>query len=542
MGTSKVDVLFITHLEIPRGTGAAAIYKPLWLDIEGQIATIPALKTLAAKPGVEKQPGATSGGPPVLTPIFLQAYLERRELSFENVPCLETGMKQVEEAIARGVGVIAICTTWLPTLCGGAEYVRRAVARLRELAPHHPIIAGGVTVRKGLRARELLREGQLASVSSEEAAEHFLFIDGKRDRGLDAIVVSEGGEATLAAIAQRVKEGRDFRDLPNLAIPENGDYRFTRTELEVTDLETEFVDWSRHPQILARGEVPIRTGVGCPHRCKFCDFVGLQKTRLRSVESVISELRTLSDFPSPRHVVFLDDNLGMNRKRLISIARELAKARLGLSWRAFMRADVIDEEIARLLRESGCRECLLGIESGDPGVLRNMSKRLDPNKALRAIEFLDAQGICTQSFFVVGFPGECETSVERTVEFLSAYPSGKNARAFHRYYPLRFEVTPLCAAASPKNRERFELTGMADEWSHKTMNSTEAEAAIRELFMRVRGPTMLYLEIPPADWSLTATRRVMELRHNIQRSIQAGEESMGIEALLSAVREAENSM
>jgi len=275
--------------------------------------------------------------------------------------------------------------------------------------------------------------------------------------------------------------------------------------------------------------------------CEFCDFAKLYKPRLRSADSIIAELRTLAEaVPAPRPVFFTDDNLALSARHFKMFLKALARERLGLSWRAFLRVDAIDEEASVLLRESGCRECLLGIESGDPGVLKNMKKQIDPDQALRAIGQLDKSGIGTQCTFVVGFPGECSASLERTAAFLSALPSGERAQAIHRYYLFPFQVVPLCPVAAPERRAQFALKGWGEKWSHSTMNSEEAAAAMRQIYCSVRGPTHMYLEFLPSEWPISVTRRVIENREALQKHRLAnGERTGDMEQLMAAVRAAD---
>lgn len=544
MDATDIDVLFVTQVQMPRDTGDPAAYKPIRLETRGQVATLPVLRAFASpdpQAALQRlmQQRALIGIPPVLTGIYVTDYLGRRGFTVTEIPALEAGWESARAAVERGVKLIAISTTWLPG-SQGAAYVRDAAARLKAMAPNVPIVAGGVGVRKGLRARSLLRDGKLAGMTEQELARHYLLMDAGLDRDLDAVIVCEGGELTLTAIAERLRANRDFRDLPNLAIPDAGGYRFTATTGETSDLDGEVVDWSRHTDRVKFFEAPVRTAAGCPFRCEFCDFMGLYEPRLRSVDSLIAELRTLAGaLPAPRRVFFTDDNIAVTRKRLVAFTRALAAEKLGIAWRAFVRADAIDEEAAALMRESGCRECLLGIESGDPVVLRNMQKKLDPEKALRAIHLLDANGIGTQCTFVVGFPGETAASVERTAAFISSLPAGDSARAIHRYYLFRFEVVPLCPAASSERRAEFGLTGSGETWSHKTMSSDEAREAMRRIFTAVRGPTHMYLEHVPPDWPIAATRRVMEARDALQKARLAGTEDDGEAALLDLIRRTE---
>jgi len=537
------DVLLVTHVQARRDTGALDVYRPLRLEVNGLPGTLPVLRILAAGGDVEAglralaARHAVAAGPPVLTPVYLHDYLARRGMVLRELPCIEgPGSDEALAAILRdGVRLVALSTTWLlgPE---GAEVVRRAAARVRRLAPGVPLVAGGVGVRKGLRARELFLAGRLPGLSVADLARDFLLIDPVRDRDLDALVLSEGSEADLVDILERLRAGRSFTDLPNLALPRPEGYLFTAAEPRVTELDAECVDWSGHAVRLGGFEAPVRTAVGCPFRCEFCDFAGLYPARLRALDSLVAELRTL---PPPRRVFFTDDNVAITRQRLVQLARRLISERLDLRWRAFLRADTVDAETAALLRESGCSECLLGIESADPQVLANMNKRLDPDRARDAIERLDAEGIRTQCTFVVGFPGECPASIERTAAFLSALPSGGRARAFHRYYLFRFQVSPLCPAASPEQRARFGLTGLGEQWRHMTLSAEEASAAIRHVFLKVQGPTHMYLEMVPPEWSLAAARQVLERRDELQKQRLRGDVEDRLPELLAAVRQAD---
>ncbi len=540
----QTDVLFITHMEIPRDSGDPRAYAPLRYELAGQAATIPWLRALAAGATPETALRelaalrARAGFPPVLTPFYMRGCLQRAGFSFVDIPCLETAGEQVRAILAGGVRVVALSTTWLAAI-GGADAVRRAAASIRTLAPGAVIVAGGVGVRKGLRARALFDEGWFGALPRAELARSYLLVDAEQDRGLDALVYSESGEATLAEIVRRVRAGRPFADVCNLAIPEGRDFRFTEAREEISEIDGAPVDWSLHADRLGGGEAPVRTALGCPFRCEFCDFFGLYQSKLRGIESLLAELRTVPVGPGGRRrVFFTDDNVAATRKRLVELTRAMIDAKLDVAWRSFLRADVVDDETADLLRASGCEECLIGIESGDPGILANMRKRLDPAQAIEAVERLDARGISTMCTFVIGFPGESAATLARTAALISAFPSGERARAMHRYYMFPFNVVPLCPVAGPERRAAYGLEGLGEHWRHNTMNAEEAVLALGEVFRQVRGPTHVYLEHRPPGWSVAATRRVMEQRDCLQKARLAGLPSDPA-PLLDAVRQAE---
>jgi len=557
-----IDVLFITRTSRPKESAGGDILRALWLQVQGEIASIPYVRQLVRNAGgienglsIEKRVKPWSY--PVLTPIYLEEFFRRRDITMKEIPSLEDNVDLVRECLRNGVHVIAICTTWFRGI-RAADEIRKAATRLSSMAPGVPLVAGGIGVRKALRLRDLLNQGKLTGIFpvwlsqyflpkkvsyyflKKALAQHFLLINSQADQSLDAIITGDGGESTLASIVERLKKGKDFRDLPNLAIPGNDNYYFTPYLSESVNIDAEIVDWERYISRLNGHEVPVRCGTGCPFKCGFCDFQGMQKLHFRSIESLISELRILAvHLPPPRRVFFIDDNLGTNRKRIVDFTRAVISENLGLSWRAFMRADIIDAEVATLLRESGCYEVLLGIESGDPEILQNMNKHLDPEQAISSIEALDKVGIRTLTSFVVGFPGESARSIERTASFISAFPSGDKAGAFHRYYLFKFLVSPLSPVASTEQRKKFGLRGIAEKWAHKTMGSAEASEAVRDIFLKVEGPSHFYMEELPLDWHLADIRKVIEIRDVVQKHRMRSQKDEGIDKLLTAVKKAE---
>lgn len=541
-----IDVLFITRCTAYRETGGdPSVLEPLRLKLDTVEATMPYLRSLVKNNGdanaaqkMLANSRLTHRSLPTLTPFYLSGFLSRRGVSMIEIECLELEEKRCKEILDQGVRVVAICSTWMSGYFGVAEELRVAARKIKAMKPDIPIVAGGIAVHKSMAARRLLEKGEDGGCPKNELAKHFLLFDPKEDACFDALAVGISSEITLCRIAERMQKGRDFRDLPNLVVPEKHSYLFTEEKKETIDVDKEIVDWSNHEACVREYNALVRSGVGCPKRCGFCDFSGLFPVKLRTDDSLIEELKTLQAFPAPRRVFFTDDNLAVNRKRILSFARRMAKENLGLAWRGFMRVDVVDDEVADALAASGCHECFIGAESGDAEILSNMKKQLDPEQALRGIEALDQVGINTMNTFVIGFPGECDRSLANTIRFISSLPSGVRANAFHRYYLFRFEVPILSPIARSDQRKRFGLEGIGSFWKHNTMDADGAKAAVKEVFTKVTGPSHLYLELPPVDWSPADHRAVSEERDNVTRRYLKGE-SVDASSLFAKVKEAD---
>lgn len=555
-----IDVLFITRLSNPENTETTESYKDLRLMLNGNTATVEYLRylssSLSPKGIIKPDSCAKDNTPfPVLTPIYINEFLKKQNISLVEIPSLEDDFEKACSCLKQGVRIIALCTTWLtPTYT--AMQIRKAAKILKSISPNTPLLVGGIGALKGLQVRKLLIEKRLTGIFPQWTekydfalrlssgllkkilAQHFLLIDGRADCNIDGIVLNDMGETTLCSIVDSLKAGKDFCNTPNLAIPQNNDYHFTGNVEIGIDLDSQIIDWAGYVTSLNGKEAPVRRGTGCPYKCAFCDFQGLQKLRMRSPESMITELKTLTK-TGHRKVYFVDDNLAYTKKHLIDFTKAIIAEQLNLSWRTFLRADTIDMDTASLLKDSGCEEVLLGIESGDPQILLNMNKGIDPEKALKAIQSLDSAGIRTESTFIVGFPGECPRSIENTASFISSLPSGVSARVYHRYYLFKFMVSPLSPVASPDLRKKFSLKGIAGNWSHSTLNSKEVTNVMRELFLKVKGPSHIYLEDFPDNWDDTNIRKVIELRDVVQKEKLQSHTAGNLEKLIAAVQSAQ---
>jgi radical SAM superfamily enzyme YgiQ (UPF0313 family) len=242
---------------------------------------------------------------------------------------------------------------------------------------------------------------------------------------------------------------------------------------------------------------PLAAGQGCGQRCAFCDFRGLfPKPRMRDTRSIVEEIRTIPLRHGARRLYFTDDNLFVSRKRAREICQALIDADLQVRWRGMIRASIVDEEIADLMARSGCFEVLLGIESGDVEMLQRMRKKVTPEAILTGLERLNRHGINTKSTFLVGYPGETEASVQRTVDLLNAYPT--SGPAVHRYMIFSFAVLPLSEVAQTGVREQYNLRGYGWRWKHDTMDAATADTLVEQIHGQLKpelSPSYV-LEVP----------------------------------------------
>jgi len=159
----------------------------------------------------------------------------------------------------------------------------------------------------------------------------------------------------------------------------------------------------------------IYTSKGCPFNCIYCTVAGT-RLKKRTSESIIKEIKLLKEKYNIRTISFFDETFTIDRKRAIELCEELKK--MGIKWYCNTRADLVDEELLRIMYKAGCRGMSLGIESGSEKILKNVNKGITVKQQEEAIKLAKKVGIKVYCSFIFGLPGENKGTVDETFEFI----------------------------------------------------------------------------------------------------------------------------
>jgi hopanoid biosynthesis associated radical SAM protein HpnJ len=164
--------------------------------------------------------------------------------------------------------------------------------------------------------------------------------------------------------------------------------------------------------------VSLYTGRGCPAHCTFCLWPQVttgHAYRTRSVENVLAECAGLRRrFPQMQELFFDDDTFTADPARAREIARGLG--RLGIPWSTNARANV-DRDTLAVLKDNGLRLFVVGYESGNEQILKNVRKGVSVERARRFTRDCHDLGILIHGTFILGLPGETRDSIEETIRF-----------------------------------------------------------------------------------------------------------------------------
>jgi len=167
---------------------------------------------------------------------------------------------------------------------------------------------------------------------------------------------------------------------------------------------------------------PIITSRGCPFLCTFC--AGFQTTgrkmRRKSPEKVLEEMEFLYNDYGVREFHIEDDNFTFQKDYVMKVAQGILDLDLKIFWACpnGIRLDKVDREMLVLMEKSGCYSIGVGIESGSDRVLKSIKKKLNIEEIEKKISLIkETTDIHITGFFLLGYPGETEEDIEKTLSF-----------------------------------------------------------------------------------------------------------------------------
>jgi radical SAM PhpK family P-methyltransferase len=402
---------------------------------------------------------------PNLGAAYLKSFLRKRHFNVEIVNSFNYDQERLEKLLTLSPNAVAITTTLYVDYSPIVEIVNF----VRQHNAQTKIIVGGPHV---------------FSICSDRDAQTQDYIF--REIGADIYVFDSQGELTLSKVLAELrdlKEAADLSGVPNLTYTlDNTLFHRTPRAVEDNDMDENAVDWSYFDADYFVPTVQMRTARSCAFKCAFCRYPAFAGSlSLTGLDVIERELRLLHS-SGVKNVVFIDDTFNVPLPRFKDICRMMIKNRFDFNWFSFFRCSNADDEAFDLMKDSGCKGVFLGIESGDPRILKNMNKFADADRYRYGISKLKERGIITFATIIVGFPGENEESIRNTTNFLQ-----ETSPMFYRlelYY--HYTNVPI-----HQDAEKYGISGTGYSWKHNTMDWKQASEHLQRMYKTIKGPHIL---------------------------------------------------
>lgn len=168
--------------------------------------------------------------------------------------------------------------------------------------------------------------------------------------------------------------------------------------------------------------LPILTSKGCTNRCSFCsERLLYHGYRFRNPAKVVEEIEYQMEKYQTKWFTFYDSLINSRLKELNCLCDLLMKKKLRIKWdaQAIIRADM-PEELLDKMKEAGCFNLFIGLESGSDNILRRMNKSFTTREASVFFRKCFHKGVHFEISLIVGFPGENEREFEETIHFIKS--------------------------------------------------------------------------------------------------------------------------
>lgn len=221
-------------------------------------------------------------------------------------------------------------------------------------------------------------------------------IQGKEKRGT---AYFKGGEFKVEE--NIIVEDLDALPLPARNLLPNDKYRYVLLGDKVTTMQT-----SR----------------GCPYPCAYyCPYPLVQgrSWRSRSPENVVREIEDIVVNHRIDKILFRDATFTLDKERVKNICALLERKRIKISWWCETRVDCLDYELMRLMKDAGCRGMNIGVETGDPELMRRQAKvGLTIEKLNLIIKSARELKLKLHLLLMIGLPQETKKSLYKTYKLI----------------------------------------------------------------------------------------------------------------------------
>ncbi|MGE5204489.1 MAG: hopanoid biosynthesis associated radical SAM protein HpnJ [Chlamydiota bacterium] len=223
-------------------------------------------------------------------------------------------------------------------------------------------------------------------------------------------------------------QGKPLQEILGISYRKNGSVVHNPDRPQITDLDAlpDVTDIYKRDLDVRRYNVPfllhpfvsLYTTRGCPAQCTFClwpQTLSGHPWRKRSTDKVAAEMAKAKEYwPWVKEFFFDDDTFNLQKARTIELCQKLKP--LGLTWSCTSRVTT-DYETLKAMREAGCRLLIVGYESGDAQILKNIKKGASVERARQFTKDCRKLGLVIHGDFILGLPGETRETVRRTIDF-----------------------------------------------------------------------------------------------------------------------------
>lgn len=241
------------------------------------------------------------------------------------------------------------------------------------------------------------------------------YYDEFLNNGFDVVINSIADE-TIMNVIDGIIQNKDLSLIPNIMIKKNNE--IILTEKNKIDNKFNLLDYPDRSLVDIGKYMDTRTMItsrGCIGKCSFCTtptFFGVWNGK--EPNKVVDEIEYLISNFNTKKIIFLDDNMTVNKERLYDICNEIEKRNIKCLFGCLSSIACYDKCMFEKMYSVGFRWVHFGIETGSKRILKLMNKQMDLNYIRQVIKEVKDMGYRVRNSIILDYPSSTKEDVIAT--------------------------------------------------------------------------------------------------------------------------------
>lgn len=251
----------------------------------------------------------------------------------------------------------------------------------------------------------------------------------KIDKRIDAVARREY-DMTLVELSARIHNRENLKNVLGITFRSNEEIISTPDREYIEDLDSlPFVSavYKKHLTIenyfyahCRYPTVSIFTSRGCYAKCNFCVYPEQmfgRRQRKRSPENIVEEFKYIKkQFPQVAEVLIDDDTFSFDQEHTKRFCELMIEEEINLTWTVECRANLTYETMVAM-KKAGCRLIVIGFESADNTILKNVNKGITIDRMRKFVADARKARVMIHSCFMAGNQGETKETLMKSLRF-----------------------------------------------------------------------------------------------------------------------------
>ena len=223
----------------------------------------------------------------------------------------------------------------------------------------------------------------------------------------------------------------------------------------------------------------LQSKIGCAFNCLYCSYPLIEgnKVQCRSIPNIINEIIELTEVYKIYEFDFVDSVFNFPPKHAYDICKEIIKRKISVSWSCFIHPHFISRDFLLTLKNAGCSNVEIGIDSGSIVCLKSLRKNLSKEDIIKSILICQEINLSYSVCLIFGAPNETNSTVIETLDLMN------ELHVTNLFALIGIRVLPK----TPIQKMYFKSTNMEKQFSPLFYLSNKTDSnSIRLIFERYK--------------------------------------------------------